>query len=218
MDYLDKKELKKLDDLFIKLNKLYKGCYLCITGYVVNIQNLDTPVGFGKIIAELNEVQLDIIKKIFDNNPTVGFIKIEDIKEARNNLDLLIFKITQDEKDYINNEIDILNNNLNKISKWNDFIIDKDDEENNTLIIDNFFNKNVSIDLDTDIGPIMISKHILPNVSMKNYADNLAYSTININDEVSLLIFEFQFTHFKMYISYYILPLELILKNNTVNE
>ena len=67
MDFLDKKELKILDNVLVKLNKLYKGCYICNTGYTVNIQDLETPIGFGKSITELKEKEMDVINKIFSN-------------------------------------------------------------------------------------------------------------------------------------------------------
>lgn len=217
MEFLDKKELKLLDTILVKLNKLYKGCYICITGYTLNIQGLETPIGFGKVITELKDKEMELINKIFNNESNTGFIKINNIKEARADLKLLEFEITEDEKEYINTEIKELKNNIDNSDNWIEFTL-SDNEEENEILINGMLNNNTTNDLKTSIGPITISKQLLPHVTIKNYKDNLFYNIYKFNDELYLLVFNFNFIHFTMYCIYYILPLNTILENNTVNQ
>lgn len=216
MTFLDSKELKALDQLLVKLNKLFKGCYICITGYAL-LKGSHNSIGYGKVICKINDKEFMVIKKIFDNTVNNGYIRINDIKETRANLELLSTDLKESEIEYINTEIDKINSDIDKVSEWKEFKLDEDDDKN-TEILDSFFNKSIAIELETDIGPIIISKSILPHVTLKNVVGNLIYTTYDFNDELQALLFEFTFTHFKMYILYYILPLNLILENNTVND
>lgn len=216
MEFLEPKELKLLDGLLVKLNKLFKGCYICITKYAI-LNGAHNSVGYGKIICEINDKEFTVIQKIFDNIEHNGYLRINDIKEARVDLTLIKTDLTQDEIDFINGEIDNLNHDLDKVSEWKEFKLDEDDIKHEELLTD-FFDKSIVIELETEIGPIIISKSILPHLTIKNITGNLLYTTYKFNDELDALLFEFKFTHFKMYICYYILPLNLILENNTVND
>lgn len=216
LNFLESKELKILDNLFVKLNKLFKGCYISITGYAL-IKGDHNSVGYGKIICEICEKEFTVVKKIFDNIENNGYIRIDDIKETRANLELIKMNISDIEKEYVNSEIDKMNTDIDKVSEWKEFRLDEDDNKNEELF-DEFFNKSIAIELETDIGPIIISKSILPHATSKNITGNILYTTYDFNDELKALLFEFKFPQFKMNILYYILPLNLILENNTVND
>lgn len=99
--------------------------------------------------------------------------------------------------------------NINSCEKWENFVLSDDAEENKNLL-KSVFKDNSYVDFlpqDNKDGPeIILTKSLLPLVSEKNYTD-LYYSSQKKNSDLYLIVFDLQFTMFRLYALHYYIPM-----------
>jgi hypothetical protein len=191
---------KKIKDLYVKLNKFYKSCYITNTGYVCTTEKRRTS------ILKLTDEYISDVKELFGTSFKV--VKIDNIAEAKENLENSFTEvIDENEIESINKLID-LTNNIKMSAEWFPFRLSEDEVTNNDMI-NSLFLEGDSVEFvprGTGTHSIIIHKTFLPYVTEKNYND-LWYSTKQASDEIIIIFFRFDFTHFEVMLMYHSLQL-----------
>ena len=98
----------------------------------------------------------------------------------------------------------------NKCSNWERFELSENPDENTKLLLSLFKENNYINFLPKDNmdGPdIILTKSLLPLVSEKNYTD-LYYSSRKENSNLFLIVFDFQFSMFRLFMFHYYIPIK----------
>lgn len=121
------------------------------------------------------------------------FYHVTDSKETSDIVELLTKRI----------------NDMNLCTNWEIFALSSNLGDNLKLIL-SLFKENDYVTFtpkDTEDGPpIILTKSLLPLVSEKNYT-NLFYTSRKINDNLFLIIFDFQFDLFRLNMFHYYIPI-----------
>lgn len=198
----DEKEKKKFLDICTKITRVYNDFYLFKNGYAISA-DADKP-----FVIQLDEVQMKYFTDTFGD---FKLLHISDIRKYKKEPDKY-FYIVSSNTEY-GRILSVLTKYLeiiNQCDKWEKFILSPDSDENEKIIEDIFKNNNyTNFEPKSDFdGPeIILTKSLLPLVTPKNYTD-LYYSTKKINDELYAIIFDFQFSLFRVYSVHHYIPIE----------
>ena len=102
-------------------------------------------------------------------------------------------------------------NEINSISEWDNFLLSDNETENEELIL-SLFKKNDYINFlpkHSDGPEIILTKSLLPLVSEKNYT-SLYYATKKLRSDLFLIVFDFDFDMFRLYMLHHYIPINSI--------
>lgn len=212
---LKDKENKKFYEVLTKTANVFTDFYVVKNGYMLSM-SIDKP-----FVIQLDDIYIEKFEKLCG-----GFkiIRVTDLKNFKKSLTVpaegkeeehpkLIdcFYIVTDENEQ-RKVVDKLSNDIkdiNKCEKWEKFILSNDDDENTRLLL-SLFKDNNYINFspkDTTDGPdIILTKSLLPLVSDKNYTD-LFYSSKKISSDLYLIVFDFNFNYFRLYMLHHYIPI-----------
>lgn len=198
----DTKDQKKFLDVCTKITNVYNNFYLFKNGYCVST-DIEKP-----FVIQLDEIQ---IKYFIDTFGEFKLLRITDVRKYKKEPDKYFYKV--DSKTEYNRVLSTLTKYLdiiNQCDKWEKFILSPD-EEKNVEIIESIFKSNDYFKFNPigDFkGPdVILTKSLFPLVTVKNWAD-LYYSAKKISDELYVIIFDFQFTMFRVYSVHYYVPVD----------
>lgn len=210
---------KKLYDLLIKLTNVFSDFYIFKTGYIIT-DDIEKP-----FLIQISDTQISLFEELCGK---FKLLKITDIKNFKKSLkepsqkDLEKGTVWPKTEDYfylvdsnfeISKMVNILKEKIEEVNScqsWEKFIL-SDNVVTNTKMITSLFKNNDYINFipkDTSDSPeIILTKSLLPLVSEKNYND-LFYSSKKINSNLFLIVFDFQFDLFRMYMLHHYIPMK----------
>lgn len=210
---LEKKEKKRIQDIFTKITRIYTNFYILKNGYIISL-NIETPYLiqldiddislFKKLFGEFSIIHitdLKYFKKIVTNffeNDSLESTDIFNYKEALNLTDL--FDIKEKEEKNVLSKLEEYLTHINSCDKWNDFKLSENEIENDKMI-ESVFVKNNYIEFQPQNNKhpsLVFTKSLLPLVTEKNYRD-VTYATAEIYKNLYIIIFSFEFTLFRIY-------------------
>ena len=224
---IDIKGKKVLHTICIKISNAYNDIYVFKSGHIVSA-DIEKP-----FLITLSDSQIKLFKDlvgefkilhIFDLKgfkkslkDSISNDKEKDDKETSEKTDKSILientytvELTSSENKKILDKLEEWVNNLNKVGSWENFIL-SDNESDNMKLILSLFKDNNYINFkpkDTDDSPeIILTKSLLPLVSEKNYTQ-LSYSSIKLDSNLFLIIFNFHFELFDLFMFHYYIPIK----------
>ncbi len=210
---------KKLYDLLVKVTNVFTDFYVFKHGYIVS-SDIEKP-----FIIQISDAQVSLFEEICGN---FKLIRIIDIKNFKKSLKEPTTKDMEkgtewpktedyfyivDSKTEMTKLINILKEKIEEINScqsWEIFVL-SDDNDSNLKLISSLFKDNNFVNFapkDNIDGPeIILTKSLLPLVSEKNYTD-LFYSSRKVNSNLFLIVFDFQFTLFRLYMFHHYIPMK----------
>lgn len=228
---LDKKQQTSINTLLTKMTYVFTDFYIIATGYVLSM-NKDKP-----FLIEINDDQVNLFKLLLGEFDILHILNSRDFKKAivsyfelldnksdyssedefisfcnicKSNIQLHYEIIESNlKKKEIINKLDEKLNILNSDIEWKSFRLSDDEETNSELMIDIFKNNNYNNfkPVDSDGPDIILTKSLLPLVNEKNYTD-VCYTSSKVDDDLYLIIFDLDFSLFRLYMFHYYIPIE----------
>lgn len=221
---MELKEKKNLYEILVKLSNIFNDFYITKNNFVIS---LDSEKPF---LIELNEVTLKLFVQLCGEFKILRIFDLKNFKKALqqqidsekatkkeinqdkildiNNYYSLVEKESESKK--VTNLLDIRMKEINNCKSWEPFVLSQDEEGNAKLIISLFKDNDyiTFLPVGTDNSPeLILTKSLLPLVSEKNYT-NLYYSSQKIDDGLYVIIFDFQFTLFRLYMIHYYIDIK----------
>lgn len=197
---LDSKSEKQLHKLCVKMNYVFNDIYILKQGYVIS---LDKEKPF---IIQLGDKDLMLFSDLVGEFKILHIPNLKDFKKDMEN-NIQEVTSTKEQKEIIN----LLNERikaLNDVKHWKEFILSNNEEENEKLIYSLFANNDyINFKSDEDDSELILTKSLLPLVSEKNY-DDLNYSSQKVDTDLYLMIFDFQFEMFRLYMFHYYIDVD----------
>lgn len=200
---IDSKIEKKIYNLCTKIGYVFSEFYILKQGYILS-QDIEKP-----FLIQLDEESVNWFSELVKD---FKIIHITDVRNFKKDMTTNIVNVTS--KSEISRVIKILETYksfLNICEKWDKFLLSNNEEENEKLILSLFKNNNyIEFHPSNEEHPnIILAKSLLPLVSEKNYTD-LYYTTKEITKSLYLLIFDFQFDLFRLYMFHHYVPMDNI--------
>lgn len=199
---LDEKDTKKLLNLCTKLSNIFTDFYILKNGYILST-NIDKP-----FVVQVEQTYIEWFEKLCGKFKILHIWDVRKFKKETNNYFCNVSSRTEENK-----IVETLSSRINEINlhtEWENFILSKNADDNEKLIL-SLFKKNDYVNFkpnDTDDSPdIILTKSLLPLVSEKNYTD-LYYSSRKINLELYVIVFDFQFSLFRLYMLHNYVPIK----------
>lgn len=200
----------KINTLMIQLKKIFPNCYITNTGIAISLSDKLK----GLYSCTINENYFNALLETGLFNNSKGIIYIPDINLMKTEqVDSSYKKIENDnEIQSVHDRIDKNNEIISKHTNWKKFML-SDNEEENVELIEDLFTKNLSLNLylnDNNKNDFVIfTKAFLPSITKKIFSQiPINYSVYNYNEELNILSFDAECPWYKMYISYFYLPLD----------
>lgn len=197
---MDPKREKKLFNLCTKITNVYTDFYILKTGYILS---LDKEKPF---LIQLSDDYVSLFNELKE-----GFkiLHITDVRAFKKDMTTCIEEVTI--KPEINKITTFLEERLNLInssSKWEDFKMSDSICDNEKIIL-SIFKNNDYIEFkpktEKEIPNLILTKSLLPLVTEKNYT-KLYYNTREINKDLYLIIFDFDYDLFRLFMFHYYIP------------
>lgn len=198
---LEEKEQKKLVTLCTKISNVFNDFYVLSTGYCVSM-DIEKP-----FVVQLDEEYIKLFKEAVGEFIVLHISNVKEFKKELNDY----YEIVTSKSD-IKKLADILterNTLINSCDEWEKFLLSDNEEENESLML-SLFKKNdyINFQPNNSDGPeIILTKSLLPIVSEKNYTD-LYYATKKIQSDLYLIVFDFQFSLFRLYMLHHYIPMK----------
>ena len=226
---IEKPYIIQLDQKDVKLFSDLCGEFFII--HVPDIKNFKKAI---KQLLSLNKIRVRPSKEQQDQieeqlNEVMASADTDDktIKEVADDLIQQVIKESQDEALYVENYYTILDssdieyekvvnllkdriNEINSCVNWESFTLSNNITDNTKLVL-SLFKDNNYINFqpkdNTENPEIILTKSILPLVTEKNYTD-LYYTTKKKDSNLYLIVFDFQFSLFRLYMFHYYIPMK----------
>ena len=198
----DTKKMKKFLDVCTKVTNVYNDFYLFKNGYCVST-DIEKP-----FVVQLDDTQVEYFVEMVGD---FKLLHMTDVRKFKKEMDKH-FYIVESNTEY-GRVLSVLTKHLeviNQCDKWEKFILSPDNDENER-ILESLFKKNDYFSFkpksNFDGPDIILTKSLLPLVSPKNYTD-LYYSAKKINSDLYVIVFDFQFSLFRVHSVHYYIPME----------
>lgn len=209
----------KLYALLIKVTPVFTSFYVTHTGHIFSA-NSETP-----FIIQIDENLTALFRDVCGEFKLLRITDIKDFKKALTEPkekddpskwpklgDNFYIVTSKTESTKAVNSLKEMIDSINSCEKWENFILSDNAEENEKLL-NTIFKDNSYVDFvpkDTKESPeIILTKSLLPLVSEKNYTD-LYYSSRKIDTDLYLIVFDFQFSMFRLYALHYYIPMNKV--------
>lgn len=193
------KDLKKLRDLYVKIGNVFKGCIFFPTGYVID-SNPENYFQSTNSLLKLEDNYHELLLEAYFTESSTKIVIVPDIKTTKNDL----FNIDKvNDENIVSKKFDTLSkmiNLFNNVDGWYEFRLNSDDDINDELF-STLFEKQLSVEFKPDDSKddfVILGKSLFPLITYKNYKHNLRYHDMSYNDSLNMILFEFNFTHFKI--------------------
>lgn len=198
---LDDKQKKKLITMCTKISNVFNDFYVLTTGYCISM-DIEKP-----FIVQLNHEYIDLFKGAIGEFTVLHICNVKEFKKELTDFYEVIISKTDIKKlaNLLTERITL----INTCDEWEKFLLSDNEEENEKLML-NLFKKNdyINFQPNNSDGPeIILTKSLLPIVSEKNYTD-LYYATKKIQSDLYLIVFDFQFSLFRLYMLHYYIPIK----------
>ena len=219
---IDIKEKKALHAICIKISNAYNDIYVFKSGHIVSA-DIEKP-----FMITLSDSQVKLFKNLVGEFKILHIFDLKEFKKSlkdsitnekedseKNKKNSLIentytIELKSSENKKILDKLDEWVNNLNKVGSWEEFIL-SDNESDNAKLLISLFKDNNYVNFkpkDTDDSPeIILTKSLLPLVSEKNYTQ-LSYASIKLESNLFLIIFNFHFELFDLFMFHYYVPIK----------
>lgn len=209
---------KTIYNLLIKVSSIFNDFYIFKQGYFISA-DIEKP-----FLIQLDNGYISLFTEL------CGDFKILRVTDVKNFKKSLTEPKTEKEKEkdwpitenyfysvISNSEVEKITeilkekiNEVNACTKWERFELSDVREENMKLLISLFKENNYINFLPKDNmdGPdIILTKSLLPLVSEKNYTE-LYYASKKKNSNLYLIVFDFQFSMFRLFMFHYYIPIK----------
>lgn len=198
---LDDKQKKKLITMCTKISNVFNDFYVLTTGYCISM-DIEKP-----FIVQLDHEYIDLFKGAIGEFTVLHICNVKEFKKELTDFYEVIISKTDIKKlaNLLTERITL----INTCDEWEKFLLSDNEEENEKLML-NLFKKNdyINFQPNNSDGPeIILTKSLLPIVSEKNYTD-LYYATKKIQSDLYLIVFDFQFSLFRLYMLHYYIPIK----------
>lgn len=198
---LDDKQKKKLITMCTKISNVFNDFYVLTTGYCISM-DIEKP-----FIVQLDHEYIDLFKGAIGEFTVLHICNVKEFKKELTDFYEVITSKTDIKKlaNLLTERITL----INTCDEWEKFLLSDNEEENEKLML-NLFKKNdyINFQPNNSDGPeIILTKSLLPIVSEKNYTD-LYYATKKIQSDLYLIVFDFQFSLFRLYMLHYYIPIK----------
>lgn len=204
---IDEKTKKKLLNLCTKLSNVFTDFYILKQGYIMST-DVEHP-----FVIQIDNESIQWFVELYGEFKILHIWDIRKFKKEYSDEGSLNYIAAVTSKTEESKILEVLTNRINEInlcSKWENFILSKNEDDNEKLLLklfkmNNFINfKPQDID---DSPEIILTKSLLPLVSEKNYTD-LYYSSRKVNSELYIIVFDFQFSLFRLYMLHNYIPIK----------
>lgn len=202
---LDDKELKVLRDLYVKINRIFNTeFYIFPTGYIIDVPQ-NRRINSTTTLLKLEPGYYDIVLKAYFNNKKNCILHVTNVKLIKDDL-FNNFTYIETEP-MLSMQYDVLDKMISlysSVDKWKPFRLSDNDDENEELCV-KLFRNNEAIEFKPTRKSddyVIIGKSLFPIVTDKNYRNNLYYHNIKYNDNINQILFDFDFSHFRIHLSY----------------
>lgn len=212
---MDPKHIKKLYTLLSKVTNVFTSFYVIKNGYLLT-KDIEKP-----FLIQLDTEWIDLFEELFGKFTIVGVYDIKVLKKVLNGPkekdDPKTFPKLEDQFYHVSlqREIDEITKlltdkitDINSCDKWESFVLSDDEEKNNVLLKALFTDNNYICfkPKDKEESPdIILTKSLIPLVTEKNYTD-LYYASMKKYTNLFMIIFDFQFDLFRLYMFHYYVP------------
>lgn len=198
---LDDKQKKRLITMCTKISNVFNDFYVLTTGYCISM-DIEKP-----FIVQLDHEYIDLFKGAIGEFTVLHICNVKEFKKELTDFYEVITSKTDIKKlaNLLTERITL----INTCDEWEKFLLSDNEEENEKLML-NLFKKNdyINFQPNNSDGPeIILTKSLLPIVSEKNYTD-LYYATKKIQSDLYLIVFDFQFSLFRLYMLHYYIPIK----------
>jgi hypothetical protein len=198
---LDPQLKKRFYSLCSKLTYVFTDFYILTTGYILSIDK-EKP-----FVVQVDDEKIKWFKEVCGD---FKILHMEDIKEFKKGFkedtiqNVSVVTSPSETKRitaYLTEKLKL----ANSCQKWETFILADKEKENEKLILSLFKNNNfIEFKPKSDgiVPEIILTKSLIPLVSEKNYT-NLYYSVQEVSKDLYLIVFDFEFELFRLYMFHY---------------
>ena len=212
------KDKKIIYNLLVKVANIFNDFYIFKQGYFIS-SDIEKPFLiqidseyinlFSELCGDFKVLRLTDLKN-FKKSLTEPKTEKDKAKEWPITENYFYSVISNSELEKITSILKEKINEVNGCTKWERFELSEKEDENMKLLLSLFKENNYINFLPKDNidGPdIILTKSLLPLVSEKNYTD-LYYTSKKKNSNLFLIIFDFQFTMFRLFMFHYYIPIK----------
>lgn len=201
---LNEKDEKKLLNLCTKMSNVFNDIYILQQGYVLSL-DVEKP-----FIIQLDKEYIDFFEELCGSFKILHLWDIKKFKKEKDKDTYIKIVSSNSETQMVVNKLSEYIENINKCTSWENFTLSDDEDKNAQLLLSLFKNNDYINFKPNDIKEspdIILTKSLLPLVTNKNYTD-LYYSTHKIDSDLFLIVFDFDFSLFKLYMCHYYIPIK----------
>ena len=190
------KTIKKIRDLFVKINCCMDSCYITRCGNAVIYNNSSEPY---KALINIPQKLIDDLWELL--NIQAVMIYIPSIKLFKDNLNEYSIIDKDGVKDSIYAHIDYLKLLISSVNAWNNLILTNDE-------YDKFFTNNDIIsrtlhDASNNDVYMCLTKSLIPNIRQSNFDNNVRYGLSTENHgNIKIICLEFDTPIFQQFTIY----------------
>jgi hypothetical protein len=198
---LDEKQTKKLLNLCTKISNVFTDFYILKHGYIMSVEK-DKP-----FIIQIDNECVELFAGVCGDFKISHIWNVREFKKDMENYITIVSSASESTRVF--NLLTERIKSINTCIDWENFTLSDNEEDNQKLLLSLFKNNDyINFKPKNIDGPeIILTKSLLPIVSEKNYT-NLYYSTKKINSNLFLIVFDFQFDLFRLYMLHYYIPID----------
>lgn len=198
---LDEKQTKKLLNLCTKIANVFTDFYILKHGYIMSVEK-DKP-----FIIQIDNECVELFAGVCGDFKISHIWNVREFKKDMENYITIVSSASESTRVF--NLLTERIKSINTCIDWENFTLSDNEEDNQKLLLSLFKNNDyINFKPKNIDGPeIILTKSLLPIVSEKNYT-NLYYSTKKINSNLFLIVFDFQFDLFRLYMLHYYIPID----------
>ena len=205
---LEKTELKKFVDFFVKVKRVFsEDVYIINNRYVIAGENSEHKLS-GMIVLEIDPSYKEVLSKVFFPDGIIRNVFIPNIVDIKTELGKFQYLQDEEYETQIKQRMEEFDVFSKPECEWRKFHLHEDSLENERLLSLFFTDKLMGriISNDEHIPDVQIGPSFLPGVTIKTISDLEYYMGIYKvleKETIYQIVFKYYFTHYNMWIRYF---------------